>query len=155
MLGEVDYMIPELDPNFLGGLGASLAELRKLGRDLAVQANPITAIALHDALLPFSPEERDLVLQAFVESGGDALIIPDARQLLALNEKISNGRSRRPSKIRIAWAVLGTASMAASAFHGYRRNQSVPWALAWGALGLLFPIITPTVAIAQGFGRPK
>jgi hypothetical protein len=53
------------------------------------------------------------------------------------------------------WAALSTASMAASAFHGYKRNQSVGWALVWGAFGALFPVITPVIAVAQGYGDRK
>jgi hypothetical protein len=30
----------------------------------------------------------------------------------------------------------------------------VGWAVGWAALGGLFPIITPAIALAQGFGRP-
>lgn len=51
------------------------------------------------------------------------------------------------------YAALATVSMAASAYHGYKRDQSIGWALVWGALGALFPVITPTIAIAQGFGK--
>jgi hypothetical protein len=51
--------------------------------------------------------------------------------------------------------LIGTASMAASAFHGYRRNESVGWALWWGFAGAVAPIITPVIAVAQGFGKPK
>ena len=47
-----------------------------------------------------------------------------------------------------------TASVAASAFHGYRRNNSIFWALAWAAIGGFAPVITPAVALAQGFGKP-
>lgn len=47
--------------------------------------------------------------------------------------------------------VLGSA--AASAYHGYKRNKSVGWAVWWGLMGFLFPIVTPAVAIAQGFGK--
>lgn len=58
-------------------------------------------------------------------------------------------------------AVLGTvipgilvaASVAASAYHGYKRNNSTGWAIWWGFMGLIFPIITPAIAIAQGFGK--
>lgn len=52
-------------------------------------------------------------------------------------------------------AVVSTVSAVASTYHGYKRNNSVGWALVWGFLGALFPIITPTVAIAEGFGKPK
>jgi hypothetical protein len=55
----------------------------------------------------------------------------------------------------VAWAAVSTASMATSAFHGYKRNQSVGWALWWGMCGALFPVITPAIAVAQGFGDRK
>lgn len=51
------------------------------------------------------------------------------------------------------WAVAAVASVAVSTYHGYRRNNSVGWAIVWGLLGGLFPIITPAVAFAQGFGE--
>jgi hypothetical protein len=52
----------------------------------------------------------------------------------------------------IMWAIEA-ASVGASAFHGYRRNNSVGWAIWWGFMGALFPIITPAIALAQGFGK--
>jgi hypothetical protein len=51
------------------------------------------------------------------------------------------------------WGALSTVSMAAGAYHGYKRNSSVGWALWWGAMGAMFPVITPTIAVAQGFGK--
>ena len=51
--------------------------------------------------------------------------------------------------------ALSTASMALSAYHGYKRNDSVGWALVWGLLGGTFPVITPVIALAQGFGQEK
>lgn len=50
---------------------------------------------------------------------------------------------------------LSLASAGLSAYHGYKRNESIGWAIAWGALGALFPVITPAVAMAQGFGQPE
>jgi len=55
----------------------------------------------------------------------------------------------------VGWALVSTVSMAASAYHGYVRNKSVPWALWWGLMGGLFPIITPVIAVAQGYGKPS
>ena len=46
-------------------------------------------------------------------------------------------------------------SMGASAYHGYKRNESVGWAIGWAFMGALFPVITPAVALAQGFGQAK
>ena len=53
------------------------------------------------------------------------------------------------------WMVAGIASVGASAYHGYKRNNSVGWAIVWGLLGGLAPVITPAVAVAQGFGERK
>ncbi len=52
-------------------------------------------------------------------------------------------------------AYLAVASAAVSGFHGYRRNKSVGWGIAWFFLGGLFPVIVPTIAVAEGFGKPK
>lgn len=55
-----------------------------------------------------------------------------------------------------AYAVVMAASGAASAYHGYLRSRgSVGSAVGWGLLGTIFPILTPAVALAQGFGKPK
>ena len=52
-------------------------------------------------------------------------------------------------------ALLVARANAACAYHGYKRNQSIGWAIWWFvAGGLLFPF-TPVVAVAQGFGKPK
>lgn len=53
------------------------------------------------------------------------------------------------------WALLSTVSGAASGYHGYKRNKSVGWAVGWFLLGSIFPVITPTIALAQGFGKPR
>jgi len=55
----------------------------------------------------------------------------------------------------IGWGIVSTASMAASAYHGYKRNQSIGWAVAWGLLGGMFPVLVPVIAVAQGYGKPK
>jgi len=53
------------------------------------------------------------------------------------------------------WGVASAASMAASAYHGVKRNRgSAGWGVAWGLSGALFPVITPAIAIAQGFAKP-
>lgn len=58
------------------------------------------------------------------------------------------------SGLSTAYAILSTVSMAASAYHGYKRNNSIGWALGWGLLGSMFPVITPVVALAQGYAKP-
>jgi len=55
----------------------------------------------------------------------------------------------------LSGAVLVLASAALSAYHGYRRDRKPMSAVGWGFMGALFPVITPVVAIAQGFGKPR
>lgn len=49
-------------------------------------------------------------------------------------------------------AVAGTAL---GAYHGYKRTESLGWAIGWALLGGLFPFITIPVALAQGFGKAE
>lgn len=53
------------------------------------------------------------------------------------------------------WAGVSLASAALCTYHGYKRNQSIGWALVWGFLGTIFPIVTPAIAVAQGFGKRR
>lgn len=53
------------------------------------------------------------------------------------------------------YALMSTAGIAMGAYHGYKRNDSVGWAIGWALLGGAFPFITIPVAIAQGFGERK
>lgn len=52
---------------------------------------------------------------------------------------------------RIGGMVVGSAAV----YHGYKRNESVGWAVVWGILGSAFWPIAAPVMIAQGFGQPK
>jgi hypothetical protein len=63
--------------------------------------------------------------------------------------------SRSPSFGRVLLAGIGIVSTGALAYHGYRRNESIGWALVWAILGGGVPIIGWPVALAQGFGKPK
>lgn len=49
--------------------------------------------------------------------------------------------------------LLSAASSAASAYHGYKRNDSIGWAVAWGILGGMLPVLVPAIGYAQGFGE--
>lgn len=57
--------------------------------------------------------------------------------------------------VRTAMYVAGTASVAALAYHGYKRNQSIGWALVWGILGGAFWPIALPISLAQGFGKAR
>lgn len=51
-------------------------------------------------------------------------------------------------------AGISVLSGGLSAYHGYKRNDSLGWGVFWGACGLMFPIITPVIAFAQGYAKP-
>jgi len=56
-----------------------------------------------------------------------------------------------------AWSAMSVTLLGAvmAGYHGYKRNRSnTGWALGWGLLGGMFPLITNGVALAQGFAKP-
>jgi len=61
--------------------------------------------------------------------------------------------SSRSTLYKVLWGALGVAGTAISAYHGYKRNKSVGWAIWWGLMGGIFPVVTVPVAFAQGFGK--
>ena len=63
-------------------------------------------------------------------------------------------RNETNSTVRTVMTVAGTASSAALAYHGYKRNNSVGWAIGWFFLGAFWPNALP-VAFAQGFAKPR
>lgn len=89
---------------------------------------------------------RDAAARTLIARGVDQRAVANALAWLEATGRFNWG---------LLWSVLSTASMALGAYHGYRRNQSVGWAIWWGLMGLTFPVITPAIAAAQGFGKRK
>ena len=88
--------------------------------------------------------------------GVAALIAPQVRRDLIAQPPFTAPLARTGQTLADStlWQVVVPLSAGLSAYHGYKRNyDSLGWALGWGVLGGLFPIITPAVAIAQGFGK--
>ena len=50
--------------------------------------------------------------------------------------------------------ALGMVAGAACAYHGFKRNESAGWAVAWAAFGSGAPFLALPIALAQGFGKP-
>jgi len=63
--------------------------------------------------------------------------------------------SPRSIDVARAWQLLGMVAVPLSAYHGYKRNNSVGWAIGWALLGGAFPVVALPVAVAQGFGKRK
>lgn len=51
------------------------------------------------------------------------------------------------------WKYVAPVSALACAYHGYKRNDSIGWALWWFFVGGI--PLTPVIAVAQGFGERK
>jgi hypothetical protein len=78
---------------------------------------------------------------------------PEELQRAGLRDPLQDPQSN--STRNTIWGVLSAVSAGVSGYHGYRRNNSAGWGVAWFILGGIFPVITPTVAFAQGFGKRK
>lgn len=59
------------------------------------------------------------------------------------------------STLGTVMTVAGTIASGALAYHGYKRNNSIGWAVGWFLLGGLFWPIAVPVALAQGFAKPR
>ena len=53
------------------------------------------------------------------------------------------------------WVPISLLSGMLSAYHGYKRDRTAIASFGWGVLGSMFPLITPAVAVAQGFGKSR
>lgn len=87
---------------------------------------------------------------------GDSYL-PELQDLpeLQFSGALGHDESGQETLWRNVWYAASAASFAASIYHGYKRNDSVGWAIWWGLMGALFPVVTPTVAVIQGFGKRK
>jgi hypothetical protein len=99
--------------------------------------------------------ERNEVAARAVALGADGQRVQQALANIERGVGLKQLFKPLPMPARIIWGVLSTASFAASVYHGYKRNDSVGWAIWWGFMGAIFPIVTPTIAFAQGFAKPK
>lgn len=142
------------DGGVFGGLGALTdAEIQQLAERIrdAMMVMDIQAIL---EIVP-TIAERQAVASRAVAIGADAAKVQQAMAALERGAGLKQWLKPPPMPVRIIWGVLSTASFAASVYHGYKRNDSLGWGIWWGFMGALFPVITPTIAVAQGFGRPK
>ncbi len=88
--------------------------------------------------------------------GGIGLGLGDAATDAAPAPSVAAAYSAMPTWWKVGYPLLVTTSGALSLYHGYKRHGgSLGWGLGWFALGTLFPVVTPTVAFAQGFGKRK
>lgn len=142
------------DGGVFGGLGA-LTEDEK--QKLAERIRAAMSTADVQAILEIIPTvtERQEVAERAVAIGADASRVQEALDSLESKASYKQWFKPPPMPVRIVWGVLSTASFAACVYHGYKRKNRVSTAIWWGFMGALFPVIAPTIAFAQGFGKPK
>ena len=89
----------------------------------------------------------DGTLGAAISMGGDGT--------LGTTDMMGLDQAGQPRVWPAIWGLASMASTAACAYHGYKRNNSVGWAIVWGLLGGILPVFSVAIAFAQGFGKPK
>ena len=55
---------------------------------------------------------------------------------------------------RTAYSILSILGATTGAYHGYKRHDSVGWAIGWFLLGGVFPFLTIPLSLAEGYGQP-
>jgi hypothetical protein len=70
-------------------------------------------------------------------------------------EAVAEGAFVGMSALTIAYMALSAAGTAVGAYHGWKRDESVGWAIGWALLGGIAPFIVIPVAFAQGMGKKK
>ena len=136
-------LVPPVSP--WSGLGMSRDEKEMMAEALAVADTQTDMIAILETI---NEGDRREIAQMAIARGGDAYWIGESLDRVSARTGYGVNRSK-------VWAILATASLGASVYHGYKRNSSVGWALWWGLMGGLFPVVTPAIAVAQGFGKKK
>ena len=110
--------------------------------------NPAISDVVHLLKMCNPGPDQDSVAQELVAKGVPQATVTSAQSWLATSSRFSVNKNQ-------LYGWLAIVSAAASAFHGYRRNRSVGWAIAWFVMGGIFPVVTPVIALAQGYGQPK
>jgi hypothetical protein len=144
-----------IDPQISALLAQKQHSLRGLGADtldaeidgfLLRAPNPSSSEVADFLKLYAAGGQRDSVAKALIASGVSATTVSNA---LAFLNASANWNWKKIG------GVAAIASAIASGFHGYRRNHSIAWGAAWFVLGGIFPIFTPVIAVAQGYGKRK
>jgi hypothetical protein len=96
---------------------------------------------------------RIQVMNDLIAAGVSPSVVGAASTFLASASSLNGGMvDGAGSKI---WGFIALASAAASGYHGVKRHRgSVGWGAAWFMLGGVFPVLTPVVAVAQGYAKP-
>lgn len=87
--------------------------------------------------------------------GAAADRVPAMSPLTTLGQNGTESWWAASGPIQKTMYIAGLAAVPALAYHGYKRNNSVGWALVWGIFGSWVWPITVPVAFAQGYAKPS
>lgn len=132
----------------LMGLGDRQSEIDAEITGFLQRAPNPSSTAIADFLKLYSGDERTRIAQQLTARGVNPTATANALTWLDTQGKWLANWPKISS-------YLALASGAVSAFHGYRRNKSIGWGAVWFVLGTIFPIVTPVIALAQGYGKAK
>jgi hypothetical protein len=119
--------------------------------DFLVKAPNPDSTQVASFLQQFDPDERIAIAQALVAKGVSQSAVSSALAYL-------DARGSWIANARLIKGALTLAAASALAFHGYRRNAAkhpLAWSFGWFGVGLLFPVFSTVIALAQGFGKAK
>lgn len=83
-------------------------------------------------------------------------VSPEERQAIdaARDEAEKRAKRRLTTWYVVSWTYAVGAAISGYV-HGYNRNKSVGWGLAWGAFGLLLPSLSIGWSLGQGYRKPR
>ena len=125
---------------------ADVASTQALAQKIALMPTADVVLILGQ----FNKHQRAQLVADLLAAGTDTAKLVEAVRDLELLDDLQRRRTIRT----VLW-MFGLASGTISAFHGYRRNESIGAAIGWFFADALAPPVTLAVAAAQGFGRRK
>lgn len=130
----------------LFGLGDPTTQELQLAAQALVRSGPVSALSAKAYFLVLPKKSWGDAGIALINAGVAPAVAYEGLRLAEETKKI-------PWKTVAGVATVASAAL--SSIHGYRRNKSIGWALWWFTMGTVFPVVTPAIAVAQGYARPK
>lgn len=142
-----------LRQTLLGGLGSSMRMLRGLGGlgQAVIGDNPEGAITAESAVI--ATDSLDETGRPFPGQSVPTSPAPIESMPASMGVSLPNVSMRRGT-LGVALS-LSLLSGAASAYHGWKRDGTPIAAWGWFTLGSMFPIVTPIIAVGQGYGKRR
>lgn len=71
------------------------------------------------------------------------------------DQPVSGAGDAVASTMNTVYAAASLIGATSGAYHGYKRNQSVGWAIGWFVFGGLLPFLSVPIMFAEGFAERK